>query len=58
MNPSIVKDIREAYNSVYYSENNLFEDIVDFCVTNCIFETSEETEYFANLIIEQQTDAF
>ena len=51
MNSSIIKDIREAYNSVYYSENNLFEDIVDFCIGNSIFETSEETEYFANLII-------
>lgn len=52
MNSSIVKDIKEAYNSVYCNNDNLFEDIVDFCVTNCIFETSDETEYFANLIIE------
>jgi hypothetical protein len=51
MNSSIIKDIKEAYNSVYYSEDNLFEDIVDFCIGNNIFETSEETEYFANLII-------
>ena len=27
MNSSIVKDIKEAYNSVYCNDDNLFEDI-------------------------------
>jgi hypothetical protein len=52
MNPSIVKDIEQAYNSVYYDNNNLFQDIVNYCYASNIFETLEETEYFANLIIE------
>lgn len=52
MNPSIIKDIQNAYQEVYYSDEHLFEDIVNFCDAKEIFETIEETEYFANLIIE------
>ena len=54
MNSTVVKDIKEAYNSVYYDETNLFEDIVNYCHGINIFETIEETEYFANLIIENE----
>ena len=54
MNSTVVKDIKEAYSSVYYSEDNLFEDIVNYCRGVDIFETLEETEYFANLIIENE----
>lgn len=54
MNSTVVKDIKEAYSSVYYSEDNLFEDIVNYCQGVDIFETLEETEYFANLIIENE----
>jgi hypothetical protein len=54
MNSSVVKDIKNAYNSVYYDENNLFEDIVNYCQGVDIFETLEESEYFANLIIENE----
>jgi hypothetical protein len=54
MNQSIVKDIGQAYNSVYYGTNNIFEDVVNYCYATDIFETLEETEYFANLIIENE----
>jgi hypothetical protein len=54
MNPSIVKDIGNAYNSVYYDTNNIFEDVVNYCYATDIFETLEETEYFANLIIKNE----
>jgi len=47
-----LRSFREAYEAIYCEQENIFEDIVDFCLSANIFETVEETEYFANLIIE------
>ncbi len=47
-----LRNFREAYEAIYCEQENIFEDIVDFCLSANIFETVEETEYFANLIIE------
>ena len=52
MDSSIIRDIQTAYQDIYYPDRSLFEDIVNFCDGTNIFETLEETEYFANLIIE------
>jgi hypothetical protein len=46
-----IKDIRDVYESIYYTQENIFDDIVEFCLDANIFESIEETEYFANLII-------
>ncbi len=51
MDSSIIRDIQNAYQDVYHLDRDLFEDIVNFCDGVNIFETLEETEYFANLII-------
>lgn len=47
-----LRDLQEAYNNVYNVEESLFVDIVNFCDSNNIFESVEESEYFADLIIE------
>ena len=52
MNLTDVSGIHKAYQNVYYTNDNLFEDIVDFCDTKEIFETLDEAKYFSNLIIE------
>jgi hypothetical protein len=39
--------IQESYNSIYYNDQNLFEDIVDFCLDQSIFDNIVEAEYFA-----------
>lgn len=47
-----LRNFREAYEAIYCEQENIFEDIVDFCLSTDLFESVEETEYFANLIIE------
>lgn len=47
-----ILELYNAYESIYYTEQNIFDDIVGFCLDANIFESIEETEYFANLIID------
>lgn len=52
MNSLDVKGIQDAYQNIYHLDENIFEDIVNFCNNSDIFETLDEAKYFANLIIE------
>ena len=47
-----MQSLYETYHNMYYDGNNFYNDIVEFCEELNIFESSEETEYFADLIIE------
>lgn len=47
-----MQSLYETYHNMYYDENNFYNDVVEFCEELNIFESSEESEYFANLIIE------
>jgi len=47
-----MKTLYEAYQDVYYDEDNFYNDAVEFCEELNIFESLEESEYFVNSLIE------
>jgi len=37
--------LQQAYQSIYYNEQELCKEVADFC-NEFLFDTEEETEYF------------
>lgn len=46
-------NLTEAYSQMYYGEQDFLQDLVELCVTYEFFDTEEDTEFFAEELINQ-----